>query len=135
MAVQLGELCEDYGVNRQSVGVAALSKRKDDWLKRQQRLHVSDVAESFSLRSEEGHSLIRAIQVGGRKSASSSRDRCKRFFQVLRKFQGISEESYRRNKITIRNKLRDQIKTQSHASAKNHSASKGTNSPEVVVLQ
>ena len=47
MAVQLGELCEGYGVNRLIVGGAALSKRKDDWLKRQQRLHVSDVAESF----------------------------------------------------------------------------------------
>ena len=45
--MQRGELCEDYGVIRESLKVKDLSKHKDDWLKRQQRLPVSDIAEEF----------------------------------------------------------------------------------------
>jgi len=43
--MQCGDLCEDYGGFRE--GLEALSKVKDEWLRRKQRLPVSDVAEDF----------------------------------------------------------------------------------------
>ena len=43
--MQCGNVCEDYGGFRE--GLEDLSKHRDDWLKRKQKLPISDIAEEF----------------------------------------------------------------------------------------